>query len=322
MNVQWRWRARARRRAAPVADSQDIANLLENVHQLRLTLTADLAAAASAIEADEPAVARDIVAADRDEVRRLIDRPPSQRRAPRPEPRREPARPRRALLALPAIPLVGALAMTGAVALNGGDHPSRVQTVVHHTASPTATGSPGEIRQTATTTLRQLERVVSLHPGGGAVVAVATDLHRQLTAILATSPNNTKRLNEVQHLLTVEQRLLETHHGHATAIALAASRQIAHLLNVRNLSTAVPSSPPTSQPHVTATPTKSATPKSATPEPTVTKSQTPQPHASPTAPANPFPSPTPTSRTTHRSHHHHHHPNNSLLGNGLVNRAP
>lgn len=328
MNVRWRRRGHPRRSDAPVASSQDIANLLENVHQLRLTLTADLAAAASAIDADEPAVARDIVAADRHEVRALSDRlrprpEPHPEPVPQPQPRREPARSRRALLALPAVPLIGALAMTGAAALNsGGSHANSQARTAAHSASPSTAKSPGEIRQTATTTLRQLERVVSRHPRGAAVVAVANDLHRQLTAILATAPNNAKRLNQVQHLLAVEQLLLETHHGPATAVALAASRRIAHLLN--QLPTEPPSPPATPKPPVTAAPTKSSTPKSATPQSptpktTVSKSQAPQPSESTPPPPNPFASPTPTA---HRSHHRHHHPKNPLLGNGLVDRAP
>jgi hypothetical protein len=329
VNVRWRRRSHPRRPAAPVADSQDIAKLLENVHQLRLTLTADLAAAASAIDADEPAVARDIVAADRREVRELSDRLrslPVPVPEPRPQPRREPARSRRALLALPAVPLIGALAMTGAAALSGGSGSNNdVRAAVHHSASPATANSPSEIRQTATTTLHQLERVVSNHPRGAAVVAVANNLHRQLTAILATAPNNAKRMNEVQHLLAVEQRLLATHHGHAAAVALAASRRIAHLL--KQLPIDLPSPPPTSEPPVNAAPTKSSTPKSPTPQSptpktTMSKTQSPQPHASTPAPPNPFASPTATTHTTHRAHHHHHHSKNPLLGSGLVDRAP
>jgi hypothetical protein len=182
--------------------------------------------------------------------------------------------------------------------------------------------SPAEIRQTATTTLHQLERVVSNHPRGAAVVAVANDLHRQLTAILATAPNNAKRLNEVQHLLAVEQRLLETHHGPATAVALAASRHIAHLL--KQLPIDVPAPPATSQPPATAAPTKASTPKSPTPQSptpkaTVSKPQSPTPQASTPGAPNPFASPTPTTR---RTHHRHHHPKNPLFGNGLVDPAP
>lgn len=326
MNVRWRWRGRPRRDAAPAANSQDIANLLENVHKLRLTLTADLAAAASAIDADEPAVARDIVAADRHEVRDLSDRLRFLPEPP-PAPRREPARSRRALLALPAVPLIGALAMSGAAALNGvgGHSDGDVRAGGHHAAAPSAATSPGEIRQTAATTLHQLERVVSNHPRGAVVVAVANDLHRQLAAILATAPNNAKRLSEVQHLLAVEQRLLETHHGHATAVALAASRRVANLL--KQLPTELPSPPPTSKPPVTAAPAKSATPKSPTPKSptpkaTVTKPQSPQPHASTPDAPNPFASTTPTTHASHRAHHRHHHQKNPLLGNGLVDPAP
>jgi hypothetical protein len=216
--------------------------------------------------------------------------------------------------------------MTGAAALSGGGHSgSDVRAVTYHAASPRTANSPAEIQQTATTTLHQLERVVSNHPRGAAVVAVANDLHRQLTAILATAPHNAKRLNEVQHLLAVEQRLLEAHHGHATAVALAASRRIAHLL--KQLPIDLPAPPPTSQPPVANEPAKSSTPKSPTPQSptpkaTVSKSHSqapaPAPQASTPGAPNPFASPTPTTRRTH----HHHHSKNPLLGNGLVNPAP
>jgi hypothetical protein len=327
---RWPWRARARRSAlsieptpiAPVpvdsspVDPEALASLLDDVRQLRLTLTADLAAAASAIDAGEPTIARDIIAGDRHELVSLTDRSQS-RPTPQPAARREPARPRRALLALPAIPLIGALAMTGAAALNGGSSSSHVRADSHLSAAPTAQQSPGEIRRTAASTLHQLEQVVALHPRGTAVVAVAQSLHRQLTAILSTSANDPKRLTQVRQLLAAEQRVLETHQGHAVAVALAASRRIAKLLDLQNAPPIIPSPSSSPAPAASTKPTKSATPKPSAPKPTTSVSQTPQPHTSTTAPPNPLATPTPTSHPTHHAHHHHRHTNDPLFGNLL-----
>jgi hypothetical protein len=326
--VRQRWprRAGARRSAASIdavpADSTSpdavaIAALLDDVHQLRLTLTADLSAAASALDADEPTIARDILAGDRHELVRLTDRSLS-RPTPRPAVRREPARPRRALLALPAIPLIGALAMTGAAALNGDTSSSHVQADSRHSALPAAQQSPGAIQRTATSTLHQLEQVIALHPRGTAVVAVAQSLHRQLTAILSSSANDPKRLTEVRQLLAAEQRVLETHQGHAVAVALAASRRIAKLLDLQNVPPVVSSPSSSPAPAASTKPTKPATPKSPAPKPTTSVSQTPQSHTSTTPPPNPIPTPTATSTSTshptHRARHQHRHTHNPLFG--------
>jgi len=320
VSERWPWRARARRSATPIdavpIDSEAFAALLDDVHELRLTLTADLAAAASAVEAGEPAVARDILAGDRHELVRLTDRS-RPRPTPQPAPRREPARPRRALLALPAIPLMGALAMTGAAALDGGSHSGNVQSDSHHSAAPTTQESPSEIRRTAASTLHQLEQVVAQHPRGTAVVAVAASLHRQLTAILSSSANDPQRLTEVRQLLAAEQRVLETHGGHAVAVALAASRRIAKLLDMQNVPPIIPSPSSSPAPAESTKPTKSATPSSPAPKPTTSVSQAPRPQTSTSPPPNPLATPTPTSHTTHRSHHHHQHTNKPLFGNLL-----
>jgi hypothetical protein len=114
-------------------------------------------------------------------------------------------------------------------------------------------------------------------------------------------------------LLAVEQRLLEGRSGEGVAIALAASRRLAHLLKVSELPTVRSTSAPTSLPHPS---TSSST--SAKPKPTTTKSTTPNPQTSTSPPSNPLPTSRPTSPHHHHHHHHHHHLPNPLLGKGLL----
>lgn len=302
------WHSPWPRRAAPSAagerpvDHAELSELIETVRQLRLTLSADLSAAAGALDAGEPDVARDIIAADQQEVRQLsapavpIQHAPSARR-------------RRALVALPAIPLVGALAITGAAALTSGSH--RHQPSATSRSVVSAIGTPAAIQQTAASTLHQLERVVTRHPDQ--VVAVAAHLHHQLSALIATSPNNVRRLGAVRRLLLVEQRLLESHRGEATAIALAASRHVNDLL----ASAGVPTLVPTTVPPVAVKPTKVAT---TVPTPTTQPIKTSRPK--PPTPSSAVVVPTATTshstKSSHHHRHHHHHLPTPLLSTGFL----
>jgi hypothetical protein len=292
------WRL-LRRQKDRTPDRAELAQLLDSIQQLRLTLTADLAAAASAVEADHPEIARDIIAADRVEVRRLSTSVVAPRR---PEP---PRRRRRALLALPAIPLVGALAMTGAAAI-GGHNGTSTSTYHRSSTTPSARQTPGEISETAATTLRHLARVVQGNSHPSQVVAVADHLHSQLSALLATSPRSAARIGEVQHLLSVEQRLLERHRGPGAAIALAASRKLTRLLHV----TALPTAAPTPVLPVLILPSATAKP---TPTPTSTPTSKPTPKVKKSPPSAATPTPKPSHSRSGR-HHHHHHTTNPLLG--------
>jgi hypothetical protein len=276
-----------------------MSELLDNIRALRLTLTADLAAVAGALDEDEPGIARDIVAADCHEVQRLSSGGSQPHRALPASPRR-----RRALLALPAIPLIGVLAMTGAAALSHHDathsHPHS-----HRTAAS----------RTATTTLHQLERVVSSHPQESQVITVADYLHHQLTAMIATSIGSPERLGDVQQMLSVEQRLLEGQRGPGETIALAASRKLTLMLTTDTApvvvvstltSTSAPTptatpiptsmSTPTAMPTPTSVPTPAAVPTSAAPQ-SVQHSTPPSPHHTPT----------PKPKRSHRHRHRHSH---------------
>src|SRR3954462_2284004 len=110
------FRGRSRRPAVTDAPNP-LDSLLEDMRELRLTLAVDLHAAAAAAEDGATQVASDIVQGDRNEIaqfRRLAESRLlglQEGAAAEPESRRWR---RRALVALPAVPLVGAMALSAA----------------------------------------------------------------------------------------------------------------------------------------------------------------------------------------------------------------
>jgi hypothetical protein len=281
---------------------EEIDELLSGVAQLRMTLAADLSAAAGALDAGEPAVARDIVDADRVELRRLRGEHPPAHHAPRQS--------RRVLLALPAIPLVGALAITAAAALVPHDQRPAAPRVTQAESAASHKAAPRS-RQTAASTLRSLERLVTADSQPGQIVAVATQLHHQLSEIVESSRDDPTSISEVRRLLSIEQLILESHRGNGVATALAASRHLARVLT-RAVSPAVVTTPTLPLP-VSLSP--SATTASATPTVSPTSRNTVATSSGQRA--------TPTSKPTHsRSRHEkrrRHHPFEQLLEAGLSN---
>jgi hypothetical protein len=228
-----------------VDDDQAIAELLASVRKVRTTLAIELSAAAGALDDGRPEIARDILAATSDDLasagqRALCDHTGDHTRPVTPRRR---IRHRRLILALPLVPLVGAIAMTAAAALSGGGITGTHSQ--HRPATAAAGQSPYSVapaqppssattqrtgtHDSATTTLHRLEHVVSHDPKAAQVIAVAADLHQQLTAMIAMATNSA-RLDVVQKLLSVEQRVLEASKVPGTQFALAASREIARLL--------------------------------------------------------------------------------------------
>lgn len=278
-------------------DDPAIAELLDSVREARTSLAIELSAAAGAIEAGRPEVARDIVAATAEEMRRVSDRTDAARTrpgTPRPATSRGRLRSRRALLALPAIPLVGAVAMTAAVALGGTSAPKphpqvAAQHHVVHVAIPQV-ASTTVAHQAATTTLHQLEHVVTHHPQAAQVIAVADSLHDQLTAMIATATNDPARLHVVRRLLMLEQHVLEASKVPGTQLALAASRAIARLLeDVPATKHAQPFEQPSTSTSAVATPqpaTTTATKQAPQDAPSSTSSASPTSQSSDTARKN------------------------------------
>jgi hypothetical protein len=291
--------ARPSRRTSrpPAAAREEIDDLLSSVEQLRLTLAADLSAAAGALDAGDAAVARDIVAADRVELHRL--------RGDHVPPHHTPRRSRRFLLALPAIPLVGALAITTAAALAPHDHRQRAPGAAQSIRAASHS-TPPQSRQTAASTLRSLERLVTLDPHSGQIVAMATHLHQQLSEIVEASRDDPTSITEVRRLLSIEQRVLESHRGDAVAAALAASRQLTQALT-RALAPAGVTTPTLPLP---VSPSASSTTNAATP----TASPTPRRTVATSSGQQTTPTSTPTHSRPRHERRHHHHPFRQLLG--------
>jgi hypothetical protein len=258
----------------PVADP-DILELIENVRNVRRTLDTDLTTTAAALDEGRTDIARDIIDGSLADVaafraaaiERLkaedaaVPSPPTRSRPVHSGSRRLQSRRARALVAIPAIPLAGALAMGAAAAIghlstptNHHDHASAATTITRPVAHPSATP------KAATTTLARLERVVSHHPQSSQVLAVANDLHKQLTHIITTASHNPNRLGVVTRLLNDEQRVLKTTHAPGTSIALAASRQVRQLLQ-QTTTPVLSLTNPTPAPHATATKTMKTTSK-------------------------------------------------------------
>jgi hypothetical protein len=190
----------------PTTDAA-VSDLVESIRALRLTLTADLAAAAAAIEAGEPAIAQDILTADRLEVRRL-SLPASPSLPARPARR---ARRRRVLFTLPAVPLIGALAMTGAVALTTHD-PGRQQMTPHRAAAAArplvATGTRGH--HSVPTIERPLQKSAVSQPikQSPATGHSSAEAKRQAASAPTPTATATPRPN-APPLIRIGQRLLD-----------------------------------------------------------------------------------------------------------------
>jgi hypothetical protein len=279
------FRGRSRRPAArdlpyPIED------LLQEVRDLRLTLAVDLHAAAAAAEDGAAQVASDIVAADRDEVarfRRVAEMRMSGLRSVETDEPDAPRWRRRAAITLPAIPLVGAMALsaaavTGLLPLPGthGQHPNAAQSTV---SSPVA-ASLEELQAVVD------DRAASAHD----VIAAARALHRQLAALIAGTSNDPAQAAEVAELLRMEQDMLLRAQPPGASVVLDATRRLAEQL-VKTTSP-LPTSSPTStelpkplattSPKSTKTSSPSASPKqSSTPKPSASTSSSPSSSSSP-----------------------------------------
>jgi hypothetical protein len=281
-------------------DDAAIAELLDLVREARTSLSIDLSAAAGALEAGRPEVASDIVAAASDEIRLVGDHVDSSRT--RPVTPRTRTRRRRLLLALPVVPVIGAVAMTAAAAIGGSSTPTRQHHAPAHQVVQVATSqlpSTTTAHMSAATTLHRLEHVVKHHPEAAQVLAVADDLHHQLTVMIASSTDDPARLHVVRQLLLLEQHVLEANKVPGTQLALAASREIARLLEL---------TPITEQPHSSFSQPTATTP--------TTAAQSTSPTSSHTIAKSPPTQSQPTN-TTAPSSSPGVRPTNALFGRGL-----
>src|SRR3954453_18950336 len=279
------FRGRSRRPAASDV-SHPLDGLLRDVRELRLTLAADLHAAAAAAEDGEAEGASDIVEADRDEIarfRRVAEtRLLRLQRLAVAEPE-SPRWRRRVVVALPAVPLIGAMAVSAA-AVTGvmplpGSHETATPRPVH--AAPT---SP------VTTSFQQLERIVdSQQSSARDVIAAARVLHRQLAALIANSSDDPSQAAALAELLRAEQSLLLTAQPPGASVVLDATRRLAkQLVNTApKLPKPAPTSPtlptplPSPSPKKTSTASSTSTKKSTAPKPSSSPSTAPSGSSAP-----------------------------------------
>ena len=276
-----RFRGRSRQPAAN-AVPYPLEGILQDVRDLRLTLAADLHAAAAATEEGATQVASDIVEADRDEIaqfRLLAEMRMSRlQRLAVAEPE-APRWRRRVVVALPAIPLVGAMAVsaaavTGVLPVPGAHSPHAPVAPIAQPSSPLS-ASLQELQAVVD------DRAASAHD----VIAAARALHRQLAAMIAGTSDNPARAAEVAELLRMEQEMLIQAQPPGASVVLDATRRLAEQLvqSTAPLPKPAPSSTVLPKPLSTSTskkPKTSPSPKqSATPKPSASSS--PNPSSSP-----------------------------------------
>ena len=284
---------RTRRRDASIPPGDPLVGLLEEMHDLRMTLAADLSVAAGAADAGANEVARDIIEADREELARFarvanislerLERP----RPKAPEPRS--AWRRRVAVALPVVPVVGAMALsaaaaTGVLPVPGATHQSKAPVVRADDRSPV-------------TTYQQLVDVLDSDPSASQVIAAASKLHKQLRDLIATSPNDPNKAAEIAQLLRMEQSLLMRTQPPGVSVVLNATRKLAaRLVTVSpdlNHPSPVPTLVPSSSPHSHhpqhhAVPSPSASPDAEAPSAKPSTNPTRQPDPSPSSSNDPF----------------------------------
>jgi len=285
----------------------ELAELLQDLRNLRMTLAMDLTAAASAIEQGADEVAGDVVDADRRELAKFT-RGARERlsalqlgevelanaaAAPIEAGRRSQAWRRRVLVSLPAVPLVGAVALSAAAAAGFVPVPGQSS---HSPAHVTVQASAP-----VASTFHQFESVLDGEPSASQVITAASALHRQLAALLANARQNPSQVGEVAQLLQLEQALLLRKQPPGSNVVLAESRQLAAKLLQLATSSASPQST-TTPTYWAATPpphhSHSAPASTPTAQPTSQPTKAPTPTAQPTKAASPTPSSSPSGYPT------------------------
>jgi hypothetical protein len=161
---------------------------------------------------------------------------------------------------------VSAAAVTGALPM-----PHHGDPAAHAPAAASATPT-----SPITSSFQQLVKIVDSDPSASQVIAAAKALHRQIAALIATSPQNPASAAEVAELLRMEQSLLLREQPPGASVVLDATRRLA-----AQLVTAVP------------------TPARPAPQPTDIATQLPKPQPSSTkSSASSSPSPSPTKKTS------------------------
>jgi hypothetical protein len=300
MPGHWRWTRRADAvRPASTRGTEALDELLGEVRGLRLTFVADLSTAAGAVEAGAPDIAADILDGDRAELARFFRAADERLRELEQAAHRDPATAgadvvafptrsrsharRRIAVALPAIPLVGALTMAAAAAVGVLPVPGTSNGTAHH-STPAIT-----VENSA---LRQFASVVNSDPSAQQVIAAADKLHQQIVALMQTSNGDPTQANAIAQLLQAEQALLLSKEPPGAQAVLAASGSLMKQLTNRTKTVITPAiaSPP---PADVAAQSDTTTSSKSSPSPSPTKSAKPSP--TPTHSSSPSPSPSSSS---------------------------
>ncbi|MBV9098640.1 MAG: hypothetical protein JO079_11340 [Frankiaceae bacterium] len=272
--------------------------LLGEVRELRMTFVTDLSTAAGAVEAGAPEIAADILDADRAELARFFEIADErlrelERAALREVPRTDgvgsnvvPLTPRsrtrrRVAVALPAIPLVGALTMAAAAAAGvlpiPGTSPST--STSHH--------GPATVAAAESNALAQFATVVNSDPSAQQVIDAADKLHQQIVAMMATSHGDPAQANAIAQLLQAERDLLLRAQPPGAQAVLAATSSLITQLKGHVKPSATPLFATPNAVDVAPKPTSTTSPKSS---PSPSPSKTAKPSPSPTHSSSPSPS--------------------------------
>ena len=304
-----------RKRRGPAAESgTPLDGLLADMLDLRLTLAADLNAAAGAAEDGAEDVAAQILDADRQELaifarnadrrlRRLQLGPQPVAAQPLAVETPAPASPRwrrRLAIALPVVPMVGALAVSAAAATGVLPLPSSGTDGVASLSAPALSVADDT---SASSSFEDFANVVGSDPSASQVIAAAGRLHDQLAKLLASSPTDPGSAAQLVRLLRMEQSLLLTEQPPGADVVLHATRKLAQKLvdvvSAMTEPTAVPNVIPTyeydrsdrdGKNTSTATPSPSPSKTTSSPKPTRTAtSPAPEPSSSSTYEPPPLP---------------------------------
>jgi hypothetical protein len=195
----------------------------------RLTLAADQPAAAAAAEAGADEVAGQIMDADRAELARFA-RVADQRLgglqrlavAGQDAPRWR----RRLTVALPVVPVVGALAFSAAAATGVLPLPDRA-----HDRAPSVAALRVDDGTPVSSMFQEFADIVGADPSASQLIAAADKLHRQLAALLASPDTDASSAARLAELLRLEQTLLLREQPPGAAVVLHETRRLAAKLD-------------------------------------------------------------------------------------------
>jgi hypothetical protein len=276
----------ARRRRARRADAlprvPELDALLREVDALRLTLETDLSLAAAAVEAGEPALARDVIDADRDAVAnfeahalgRLDALAEHDERTPR----------HRVRVPTHAATFVAAAALVGLLA---GVLP---QAISNRPAGPSTPAA-------ATESLERLQELV-LTGDASEIRAASAELHEQLASVVAVAATDPAAAQNALLLLSYEQSVISRSADRSElADVLRQSQALARAIRAAlpaSARAAVPTAPKLPATAATASPKGTASPKpSPTPTRKTSSSSSPKPSSTPSPSSNPYQLPQP-----------------------------